>query len=236
MSTAPKCVFRPELASELFRGLDKATLRPFLDAAARSYRSPGELFCRQGDPASSLFVLTSGVVKLSGTASDGKEVLLCWLYPGQCFGLGALLASSPTYLWTVCAAEESGALEWSNFRIKRLHFLPPRVYENALRVALYRSAQLQERFQEIGPRRVERRVAYLVEQLSEIARKRGAVELRVSDEDLAQLACTNLCTVSRVLARWQRAGYVTKGRGRLLVARPEELRRIAGRPSILGMP
>ena len=223
---APARGFPPELTSGLFQGVDKKVLDSFLELAMCTRRLPGELFCNQDEPATSLFVLTTGLVKLCGVTSEGKEVLVSWLRPGDCFGLGALVAYPTSNIWTVCAVEVSEALEWSTLAVKRLNILSF-LRENALRIAIGWTGKLQQRLQEIATEMVEQRLGHLVTQLPGLAKNDGILELRGSDEELAQMAGTNLYTVSRVLSRWQRLGYIEKRRGRLLVFRLEELRKIA---------
>lgn len=227
MSTAPARDCRPELTSELFRNLEPTAIDAFVKSATRTHLLRGKLFCRQGDAPTNLYVLTKGVVKLLGSSSEGKEVLLTWMYPGQCFGLGAIVPFPPSSLWTISVVEDSEALGWSYFTLARLKLLSPRIYENAIRIAVGWCARLQERFQEIATVGVEQRVAHLVLQLMEEATRRGGVELHISDEELAQMAGTTLYTVSRVLSSWQRVGYVLKRRSRLMVLQFEELRNIA---------
>jgi CRP/FNR family transcriptional regulator, nitrogen oxide reductase regulator len=49
------------------------------------------------------------------------------------------------------------------------------------------------------------------------------VELQVTNEDLASGANVTLFTVSRFLGEWQRAGVLTKGRGYVVLRKPELL-------------
>jgi CRP-like cAMP-binding protein len=47
------------------------------------------------------------------------------------------------------------------------------------------------------------------------------VEIPVGNEELAAGANVTPFTVSRTLSEWQREGILTKGRGKLLLQRPE---------------
>jgi CRP-like cAMP-binding protein len=49
------------------------------------------------------------------------------------------------------------------------------------------------------------------------------IELRITNEDLASAANVTPFTASRVLGEWQRAGVLTKSRGRVLLRAPELL-------------
>jgi CRP-like cAMP-binding protein len=49
------------------------------------------------------------------------------------------------------------------------------------------------------------------------------VEIRIGNEDLAAGANVTPFTISRTLSEWQREGILKKGRGKLLLLRPELL-------------
>ena len=51
----------------------------------------------------------------------------------------------------------------------------------------------------------------------------GGIEIHVGNEDLAAGANVTPFTVSRALAAWQREGVLTKGRGKILLQKPELL-------------
>ena len=147
---------------------------------ARHHRhSPGEVFCIEGQPATRLFLLSKGLVKLVGTTRSGKEVLLDWMQPGEAFGVGALLPSPAKYLWTVVAVEESEALSWDRNAVRSFAQFAPQAFENALQIALGWAAQLQERFKALSDGYVEQRLAHLVLRLSKAWNGRGGGEVRV---------------------------------------------------------
>lgn len=49
------------------------------------------------------------------------------------------------------------------------------------------------------------------------------IEIHVINEDLAAETNVSSFTVSRALAAWQREGVLTKGRGKILLQKPELL-------------
>ena len=49
------------------------------------------------------------------------------------------------------------------------------------------------------------------------------IEIQIGNEDLAAGASVTPYTLSRSLAEWQRDGVVTKGRGRVVIHKPELL-------------
>jgi len=80
------------VACRLFAGLDDATMDLVLDALrARRFRR-GETIFHGGDPGDSLFVVSSGSVKIMVAPEDGSEpAILAMVRPGGFFGELALL-------------------------------------------------------------------------------------------------------------------------------------------------
>jgi CRP/FNR family transcriptional regulator, nitrogen oxide reductase regulator len=215
------------LGSTLFDGLPRDTTELILKTATVRRCSPGEFFCVQGEEASTLFLLKRGRVKLCGATRSGREVLLDWMLPGEVFGLGTLVARPTQYLWSVVAVEESEALTWRKADVTRLAQLLPHTFENALQIAERWCAKLQQRFEELSDGVVERRLAHLTLALADRLSNLGPTELSVSDAELAQMAGTNLYSVNKVLNRWQRQGYVQKGRRRLIILDRGKIKRLS---------
>jgi len=216
---------------QLFLNLDVVAVAALRSAARCRRLLPGEFFCRQGETVTSLYLLKIGVAKASGTTPSGKEVLLDWIYPGDAFGTEALLSSTMTHASSVCAHEASVALEWDKASIGPFGARWPHLFDNILGIVLRRDHQLQERFTGLATEMVEPRLARLTLQLARSSTNHGSAELRISDEELAQMAGTNLFTVNRVLNRWRRLGHVEKSRRRLTVLRADKLSTIATGPA-----
>lgn len=188
---------------------------------------PGEIFCHQGETVASLYLLEAGLAKASGTTASGNEVLLDWIYPGDAFGMEALLSFPMTHVSSIRASEASEALEWDKATIGRFAGHCPHLYDNILGIILRGDHELQERFTGLATEMVEPRLARLTLHLSRSSRNHGSSELHISDEELAQMAGTNLFTVNRVLNQWRRLGHVERSRRRLIVLHIEGLSAIA---------
>jgi CRP-like cAMP-binding protein len=57
--------------------------------------------------------------------------------------------------------------------------------------------------------------------------KSNAVEVRFTRQSLAEQVGTTLFTVSRILRRWQKSGYLIKGRERIIITNPHLLMQLA---------
>jgi CRP-like cAMP-binding protein len=216
------------IAPELFRDLDHMAVDKLLKLARRCTKQHGDTFCRQGEQAHHVYLLLKGLVKVGGITHAGKEVLLDWMQPGESFGLGAVLSPPAENVWTVSSVANTEAFEWDTATISRLAESCPVFHKNALRIALRWTQQLQKRFESLSTKTVEQRVADSVCFLAERFRSHTPAEVRLSDEELAQMTGTNLFTVNKILRGWQRLGHVNKSRKRLIILDCESLRRISG--------
>jgi CRP-like cAMP-binding protein len=106
-------------AMPIFGGVSEEALR-FLMGLAREVKVPqGECFYREGDPASSVFVLETGKVVLM-KRWHGKERVLKPLVRGDSFGEVALIDLQPRNT-SALAVEPSRAIELSTEDLYKLY-------------------------------------------------------------------------------------------------------------------
>ena len=216
------------LVAALFQGLDKEAVSTILKAAEVRRVEKGEYLYRQGETTSTLLLLRTGLVKVSSITRVGKEVLLRWVKPGEVLGLGTFAKSPLQNTWSALAVEPSDALVWDKMTVEQFSMAYPVFGQNALWMVLRCAHELQIRFEQTATEVVEQRLARVVADLSkEIKNATETPVLQVSDEELAQMIGTTLYTVSRILSRWKRLGYVQKKQRRLLIRSRESLLQIA---------
>lgn len=227
---------RPEEAlnwlaeAPLFQGLSFAEHQAALRAARRRQVRREAFFFQQGDPASALYVLTAGRVRLTQVTPEGDQVILHLVHPGEMFG-GIAVLGDATYPVSAQALEDCQALAWDGEGMAGLMERTPRLALNALRLLAGRVQELQDRVRELATERVERRVARTLLRLARQAGRKVEngvlIDLPLSRQDLAEMTGTTLFTVSRVLSRWEQQGLVEAGRERVLIRFPHGLVRIA---------
>ncbi len=129
--------------SPLFRGLSVEIMgRIAARAIQRSYAS-GDVIFMQGDAGDALYAVVSGQVRISAGATDGKEIFLNIMEPGDTFGEIALLdGGARTAAATAIVASELVV-------IRRDHFLEVLTHEPRfaleLLAPLRRAAALDQR-------------------------------------------------------------------------------------------
>ena len=79
----------------LFSGLPEEMLAAVSQAASIAEFQRNEVIFHEKDRGTTLFLILSGLVKVSLVRGDGKEAILALLRPGEFFGEMALLDNRP---------------------------------------------------------------------------------------------------------------------------------------------
>jgi CRP-like cAMP-binding protein len=149
-----------------------------------------------------------------------------WLTPGQLFGGAALLSTPSHYLTSTEVLLNSCALVWDRKTIRELVSRFPELLDNGLSIAVTETIAwfVAADFSRSSDDAMGRIAQMLVSLASGIGKDGPeGIEIHVGNEDLAAEANVTPFTVSRALAAWQREGVLTKGRGKVLLRKPELL-------------
>lgn len=218
------------LYERLFQGFAPEETARVLSAGTPRVFQRGEILYREGEPAIALYLVESGRIKLTQLATDGQEVIMRYLAPGDAFAAVALFDRS-TYPVTARATERTQVRAWPREILPGLVRDHPRFETNLLRVVSSHNREVMSRLRELATETVAQRLAHTVLRLG---RQIGTFEPegcilieRISQQDLAEIAGTSVYTVSRTLTEWQERGLVEAGRQRLRVRDPQRLAAIA---------
>ena len=158
--------------------------------------------------------------------SDGRKILLHWLTAGQIFGGAAILSTPGPYVASTELVSDSCALVWDRQTIREFASRSPVLLDNTLSIAVTEHiAWLVAANTSLSSDDAPGRIAHMLISLAcgiGIVGPDG-VEIRAANEDLAAGANVTQFTVSRALKGWEREGVLTKGRGKILLRRPELL-------------
>jgi CRP-like cAMP-binding protein len=215
---------------DLFAGLPVAALQAVAAAARQRRMASGTRIFGQGDDQVRAHAVISGGVRISQTGSDGAQVVVRFIGPGEMFGTIALFTDG-LYPADATALAETVEASWSESQIMALMARYPQIAVNAIRIAGKRLQEVQERMRELATQPVERRVAHA---LIRLARQSGhretggmTIHFPLRRKDVAEVAGTTLYTASRILTGWEKAGLLTSHRRRLMIRNTAELLRIA---------
>jgi len=81
--------------NRLFRGLSAGTLEQIARLCIRRTYEPDAVIFSQSDPGDALYGVVTGRVRISASSTEGKEIFLNIMEPGDTFGEIALLDGQP---------------------------------------------------------------------------------------------------------------------------------------------
>jgi CRP-like cAMP-binding protein len=214
------------LRPRLLSGLSKTELNAVLSAATHRKFPASSVLIHADDPAERFFLLTSGLGRHFVLTSEGRKILLHWLTPGQVFGGVACLSTPSRYIVNTELLVDSCVLIWDRPAIRDLVSRFPILLDNGLSIAVTEHiAWLVAAYTSLSSDDATGRIAHMLVSLACGIGKEGphGVEIHVGNEDLAAGANVTPFTVSRALKAWQRKGVLRKGRGKVILQKPELL-------------
>lgn len=214
----------------LFAALPPAVLD---EAAAMARARPlprGLRVFDQGETAGRAHALLSGCVRITQAGSDGEEILVRFIGPGEIFGCVPVLTDG-LYPADATAIVDAIELNWDPSDLLALMQRHSQVAITMVAIVGRRLGEAQERLRELATQSADRRVARTLLRLLDQAGRRGGEGIRIAfplrRKDVADIAGTTLHTASRILAEWERRGLLVSRNRHLIIASPEDLRRIA---------
>ncbi len=194
-------------AVPLFSGCQDEQLRVLAAMVTRRSVPRGTLVLNAGDQTDSLYIVLSGRLKVLMSDSDGKEVILSILGPGEFFGEMGLIDDSPRSA-SVLAIEPCELLSISKRDFKSCL---AQNFEMAMAVMKGLVRRLREADRKIGSLAlldVYGRVARLLLDMSESVDGQKVVTKRLPKQDIAKMIGASREMVSRVMKDLQMGGYI----------------------------
>ncbi|OHE24081.1 MAG: transcriptional regulator [Syntrophobacterales bacterium RBG_19FT_COMBO_59_10] len=190
-------------AIPLFSGLSREQYEALSRIGVRRSSAKNERIFSEGDEGTGFYVVLAGRVKISKISAEGKEQILHFFGPGECFGEVSVFTGQGFPADAVTAAQTT------------LLFFPRTSFVSLIRkdpaLALNMLAQLSRRLrhfagliEDLSLKEVPGRLAKYLLYLSGRDGDAGAVELDISKGQLASLLGTIPETLSRILAKMNR--------------------------------
>jgi len=184
---------------------------------------PDTALCVEGDPATHVFVLVNGWVKIVGVTSDGRELTLALRGRGDT--VGEVAGETTGYRTaTVQAVGTVRALvvpydKFSSFL--DAHDGADRAYRRMV-TRRWNDAESMLRTRSVtsGAQRLAALLLELADQLDS--------EVTLTQEELASLTGASRATVTRALSNWRKRGIIRTGQRDISITDLAALRKIAG--------
>jgi CRP/FNR family cyclic AMP-dependent transcriptional regulator len=211
----------------VFASLSEDDRRELAQVAVPRRWAHGEVVFREGDSGDTCYVIREGAVRVTRDHTDGRTITLAELRRGDIFGELALFGGE-TRSATVEALEETSAVALLAGDMRRLLVGNPHIAVEMLGALAARLREANERISRQSFQSVPGRVAGVLLAQVQARREPGGAERDVlvtaTQAEIAQLAGTSRESASRFLARLERDGLVTCGRGKVIVHDPPALR------------
>lgn len=190
---------------------------------------PGDTLAREGDPATQLFNITAGVVRVHKLLPDGRRQIIGFLFPGDFLGL----ATGDRYAFSAEAVTKGSACRFPRKAYQRLLVELPDLEMSLLDRTADDLRVAQEQLLLLGRKTAIERFASFLLDLSARDRRAGGggleIQLPMTRAEIADYLGLTTETVSRVTSRLKARGVI-----RLLtmhslrIVKPAELAALAG--------
>jgi CRP/FNR family transcriptional regulator, cyclic AMP receptor protein len=193
--------------------------------------SPGATLCLEGDPATYVFILRVGWVKILSTTADGHEIVLALRGAGEIVGeVGGETGRRNATIQAIDAVQAL-IVRYDQFR----SFLDKNLGAGHAyrRVVTQRwndtDAILRSRTGTSGAQRLARLLLDLAERHGREVDRMIYLAMPLSQEELASLAGTSRATVTRAYGSWRKRGLIRTAPRRITILDLKGLRKAAGR-------
>jgi CRP/FNR family transcriptional regulator, cyclic AMP receptor protein len=218
-------------STALFGAMPIEALERLAEKAMRRSYGRSEVIFREDDPGDALCIVIAGLVKVYRSSPDGDEMVLVTLGPSSVFGElpmidGGLRSAS------AAAVEATTLLTVSRNALLEALANSPLLADGFLRSLGSMVRRLTDQTADLVFLDLHGRVAKLLLALSEergISEGDGrALDLRLTQTDLANMVGGSRQSVNQVLNSFERLGYLELDGRRIVIRRPDLLHRRAG--------
>ena len=191
---------------------------------------PGAVMCVEGDPATHVFVLVDGWVKIVGVTSDGHELTLALRGRGDTVGeMAGETAGYRTATVQAVGTVRTLIVAYEKFR----SFLDAndgadRAYRRMV-TRRWNDAESMLRARSVTSG--AQRLAGLLLELADWHDSEVRAAMTLTQEELASLTGASRATVTRALSNWRRRGIIRTSQRDITITDLVALRKIAGQQS-----
>ena len=216
----------------LLQHLPGKTLDELMQYARVQAHGKNQVIVRKGDAGSGMMAVVSGRVKISTVSSDGREIILDFVNPGEVFGEIALLDEQ-------ARTADAVALEPTELLVlERRDFLPflqrhPNTCLKLLSLFCSRLRQTNALVEDALFLNVESRLAKrLLHFAAQTGRRRPdgiLIPLKLPQREIAALIGVTRETVNKQLSAWQERGWVKLESGSIVLTNKAVLEALVNR-------
>jgi CRP/FNR family cyclic AMP-dependent transcriptional regulator len=204
-------------AVSLFSGLTQEGIAALADAAIVRTFPKNTIIVTEGDRSDSLYVILSGRVKVYVSDEQGKDLQLNIEGPGEYFGELALDEGPRSA--SVATLEPCRMAVIANDVLREFLAKHPDAALQLIRGLIGRTRHLTESIKDLALLDVYGRVAKLLLELATEVDGRLVVDVRLTQQDIADRVSASREMVSRILKDLTVGGYIATEGGKIVVQR-----------------
>lgn len=191
----------------------------------RNYQR-GATIIHQDEPGSMLYIIVNGNVKITTASSDGEELILALLTDNDFFGELSLLDGQP-HSASATAMETTQVVTLNREEFLEVIAKNPEMVNNILVVLSNRLRRTNTMFEDAVflqlPARLSKRLLELGEQHGLKTDSGLEIELRLTQQDLANFLGASRVAINRLLRQLHDSGLISFDRKHITILQPVEL-------------
>ena len=198
----------------LLASLSEEQLRTLAASTVRRSFSKGKTIVAEGDPSQAMYILLSGRAKVQRSDSEGKEVILAVIGPGEFFGEMSLVDDEPRSA-SVITLESCDFLAISKEPFTEMMVRSTEVCMAVMRGLVARLREADRKIETLALLDVYGRVARVLLDFSEDIDGEKIVRTKLPRQEIAKMIGASREMVSRVMKGLEIDGYIVpldKGR------------------------
>lgn len=209
-----------------FRPLPAAELRRLAAGCARRALRAGEVLFEEGQACHGLFVIAEGSIDVRQTSLRGREQVFHAEGPGATLGEGPLFDRGG-FIATAVATKATRVLFLRRAALLDLCRRHPVVALSLLETMARRVRRFAELVGDLAFRPVPERLARYIEERARSTGRGGALDLGLTQAQLAARLGTVRELIARALAQLEESGIIARRRARIVVRDPARLAALA---------
>jgi len=213
----------------LFKDIPDEILKALSAVFFKKYYRKSEIIFTEGEPAERFYILSSGKVKITKATSEGREVIIEIILPGEPFGAMAVLQGAE-YPATSETMEPSETIETKKETLLEVCEQYPGLLLKLTSKIAERVRESHEMLKGIAFEKVEARIARVLLRLAEKAGKPTdegiMIDIRLTKQDLAEMTGTTVETAIRTMSKLKKDGLIIESHRRVIIPDPKALEQI----------
>lgn len=216
------------LRAPAFAGVPLKTTDILRQRVRRRSFPAGTHITREGEPADSLFVIERGLVRVSRTSRQGRELVLELLGAGAMIGELGVLEASGTQTADAMAVEATSCVALGRDDLRALVRATPELGLRLLATLVDQVRNKDDELAEVAfldlPGRLAHKLLQLADRHGEPVAGGTRITVRVPQAELAAMIGSSRENVNRTLGRFVTTGAVAIDRGSITILDSEALR------------